>query len=47
MNGRRLLPASGTEMVRVFSKVGLVIERKRGSHIILSRGVCNVYNYFA
>ena len=38
MTTKRLLPVSGNEMVRVFSKVGFKVERKRGSHIIMSRG---------
>ena len=38
MSTKRLLPVSGKEMVRVFSKVGFKVERKRGSHIIMSRG---------
>ncbi len=33
---------SGKDVVRVFSKIGFQVERKRGSHIIMSRGVCNV-----
>ncbi|WFN33694.1 type II toxin-antitoxin system HicA family toxin [Methanogenium sp. S4BF] len=38
MNTKRLLPISGKDMVRVFSKIGFQVERKRGSHIIMSRG---------
>jgi len=38
MTTKRLLPVSGKEMVRIFSKVGFQVERKRGSHIIMSRG---------
>jgi Predicted periplasmic or secreted lipoprotein len=35
---KRLLPVSGMDMVRVFSKVGFVFTRQKGSHIVLSRG---------
>jgi len=35
MSTKRLLPVSGKEMVRVFSKIGFKVERKRGSHIII------------
>lgn len=35
---KRLLPVSGMDMVRVFSKVGFVFIRQKGSHIVLSRG---------
>ena len=38
MSSKRLLPVSGSEMVRAFSKIGFEIERKRGSHIIMTRG---------
>ena len=42
MSTNRLLPVSGKEKVRFFSKVGFTVgfkvERKRGSHIIMSRG---------
>ena len=38
MSSKRLLPVTGSEMVRVFSKIGFEIECKRGSHIIMSRG---------
>ncbi|MDX8551838.1 type II toxin-antitoxin system HicA family toxin [Methanospirillum sp. J.3.6.1-F.2.7.3] len=35
---KRLLPVSGMDMERVFSKVGFVFIRQKGSHIVLSRG---------
>ncbi len=38
MNGDRLLPVSGREMVKVFSRIGFSVIRQRGSHIVMSRG---------
>lgn len=35
---KHLLPVSGMDMVRVFSKVVFVFIRHKGSHIVLSRG---------
>ncbi|PKL59359.1 MAG: hypothetical protein CVV33_08255 [Methanomicrobiales archaeon HGW-Methanomicrobiales-4] len=34
----RLLPVSGVDMVRVFGKIGFVVTRQKGSHIVMSRG---------
>ena len=37
MNGKRLLPVSGKQMVKVFKKIGFQIERQAGSHIVMSK----------
>ena len=37
MIGNRLLPVSGTQMVKVFRKIGFQVDRQRGSHIVMSR----------
>lgn len=34
----RLLPVSGADMVRAFGKIGFVVTRQKGSHIIMTRG---------
>lgn len=36
MTGKRLLPVSGREMVKVFLKLGYQIDRQTGSHIVMS-----------
>jgi len=38
MTSERLLPVSGREMVKVFSRIGFSVIRQRGSHIVMSRG---------
>jgi predicted RNA binding protein YcfA (HicA-like mRNA interferase family) len=38
MKGDRLLPVSGRELVRVFSRIGFAVVRQRGSHIVMARG---------
>ena len=38
MTEKRLLPVSGKQMVKVFTKVGFQIDRQRGSHIVMSKG---------
>jgi len=38
MRGDRLLPVSGREMVKVFSRIGFSVFRQRGSHIVMTRG---------
>ena len=38
MTADRLLSVSGEEMVAVLRKLGFVVARQRGSHIVLSRG---------
>ena len=38
MTTSRLPSVSGEEMVAVFRKIGFVVARQRGSHIVLSRG---------
>ena len=38
MTSSRLPSVSGEEMVAVFRKLGFVVARQRGSHIVLSRG---------
>ena len=37
MNGKRLLPVSGKQMVKVFKKIGFQIDRQTGSHIVMSK----------
>ena len=34
----RLLPVSGADMVRVFTKIGFSVTRQKGSYIVMSRG---------
>ena len=36
MTEKRLLPVSGRQMVKVFSKMGYQIDRQTGSHIVMS-----------
>ncbi|HIJ05763.1 MAG: YcfA family protein [Methanomicrobiales archaeon 53_19] len=36
MTEKRLLPVSGRQMVKVFSKLGYQIDRQTGSHIVMS-----------
>jgi len=36
MTEKRLLPVSGKQMVKVFSKLGYQIDRQTGSHIVMS-----------
>jgi len=38
MTEKRLIPVTGKQMVKVFSKIGCQIERQRGSHIVMSKG---------
>jgi len=33
----RLLPVSGREMVKAFSKIGFSVVRQNGSHIVMAR----------
>ena len=37
MTEKRLLPVSGKKMVKVFRKIGFLVDRQRGSHIIMSK----------
>ena len=37
MNGKRLLPVSGKQTVKVFKKIGFQIDRQTGSHIVMSK----------
>ncbi len=37
MNGKRLLPVSGKQMVKVLKKIGFQIDRQTGSHIVMSK----------
>ncbi len=37
MNGKRLLPVSAKQMVKVFKKIGFQIDRQTGSHIVMSK----------
>lgn len=37
MTEKRLLPVSGKQMVKVFTKIGYKVERQKGSHIVMSK----------
>ena len=38
MTEKRLLSVSGKQMVKVFTKIGFIVYRQRGSHIVISKG---------